>query len=153
MKSSLIFLSLLAVQSSAQEPPCGLSSIQETNKPIYPPIARAAHVTGNVILLVEFSQDGSVKESRALSGPEMLKASAHDYVVSWKANPYAGSRTCPIVIQYELGDTTAVPPQIDVIRTDAQHVRVIARSLVISDPAGVLGYRRHWYWPFHRKSS
>lgn len=84
------------------EPPCGLTSIQETLPLIYPPIAKAAHVTGQVILIAEFSTDGSVHSINIEDGPEMLQKSARDFVQGWSANRYGGSRSCPIVIIYKV---------------------------------------------------
>ena len=90
----------------AQEPPCGIHAITETTAPIYPPIAKAAHVSGDVMLLIRLEQDGTVGAATVLRGPEMLKASALAFVRGWKANEYGGSRACPVVVRYELAYST-----------------------------------------------
>jgi protein TonB len=57
-------------------------------KPVYPPIARAAHVSGAVVLHAMISKTGSVEKLEVISGPEMLRASALDAVRNWRYKPY-----------------------------------------------------------------
>jgi hypothetical protein len=127
-----------SVGALAQEAPCGLTSVAESQSLIYPPIAKAAHVSGLVILLAEFRHDGSVSGTSILSGPEMLRSSARNFVVGWKVNPYGGSRTCPIVIRYQLD--TSEPD--GVYRMDLQHVTIRAQVPTFDDLPGVVGRRR-----------
>jgi len=56
--------------------------------PVYPPIAKAARVSGTVVLHVVVSTTGSVKELRVVSGPPMLQQSALDAVKTWRYRPY-----------------------------------------------------------------
>ena len=117
-----IFALLLSVSGSciAQEP-CGLRKMSETTAPAYPPIAKAAHVEGNVIMLVNFKTSGEVEKIEVVSGPKFLLSAATNYVQGWQANEYTGPRTCPIVVSFRLhrhGDTTTPP----VVRQDLQHV-------------------------------
>ena len=56
--------------------------------PIYPPIARAAHVSGAVVLHAIISKTGTVTNLQVISGPEMLRASALDAVRNWRYKPY-----------------------------------------------------------------
>jgi len=51
--------------------------------PIYPPIARAAHVSGTVQLIAVVDADGHVTQVVPVSGPDMLKGSAIDAVKQW----------------------------------------------------------------------
>jgi protein TonB len=57
-------------------------------KPVYPPIARAAHVSGAVVLHAIINKAGSIERLEVISGPEMLRASALDAVRNWKYKPY-----------------------------------------------------------------
>jgi protein TonB len=57
-------------------------------KPTYPPIARAAHVAGAVVLHAMISKTGTVTNLQVISGPEMLRANALDAVRSWRYKPY-----------------------------------------------------------------
>jgi protein TonB len=63
------------------------SKISGSN-PTYPPIAKAAHVSGAVVLHAVISKTGSVDNLTVISGPEMLRASALDAVRNWKYKPY-----------------------------------------------------------------
>jgi TonB family protein len=56
--------------------------------PIYPPIARAAHVGGTVVLHAVIGKDGTVQQLAVLSGPPMLVGSAMDAVRQWVYQPY-----------------------------------------------------------------
>src|SRR5215472_19068592 len=84
----------------AQSAPCGLSSMTEQSKLMYPPIARAAHVEDTVILLTRFDTNGVPVQVRVLSGAPMLRGEAVDFVKSWRANEYSGPRECPIAINF-----------------------------------------------------
>jgi protein TonB len=55
---------------------------------VYPPIARAAHVSGAVVLHAIISKTGTVQNLQVISGPEMLRASALDAVRNWRYKPY-----------------------------------------------------------------
>jgi hypothetical protein len=112
---------------------------------LYPPIARAAHVTGQIILMVQFAPDGSVHAAEVLSGPVMLRASAKTYVSGWLANRYGGSRTCPIVIGYQL-DSSEENGKVE--RRDAQHYVVWGSAPCLCDPSGVIGKRRKFFGIF-----
>jgi protein TonB len=57
-------------------------------KPIYPPIARAAHVSGAVVLHAIISKEGTIKNLEVVSGPEMLKNAALEAVRNWRYKPY-----------------------------------------------------------------
>jgi TonB family protein len=51
--------------------------------PIYPPIAKAAHVTGTVRMVATVAADGHVTDVTVLSGPPMLQGSAKDSLFQW----------------------------------------------------------------------
>jgi TonB family protein len=56
--------------------------------PTYPPLARSAHVQGQVALEVVIGKDGSVKEIKAKSGHPMLVPAAIDAVKKWSYQPF-----------------------------------------------------------------
>ena len=60
----------------------------EKSTPNYPPIAKAARVSGTVVLRATISKTGSIKELQVMSGPGMLKQAALDAVKAWKYKPY-----------------------------------------------------------------
>jgi protein TonB len=61
--------------------------VQKT-APVYPLIAKTAHVSGTVVLAAIISKTGSVKDLRVVSGPPMLRQAALDAVRTWRYKPY-----------------------------------------------------------------
>ena len=61
--------------------------IQKT-PPLYPPIAKAARVSGTVVLQATISKTGSIENLHVVSGPAMLQQAALDAVKSWRYRPY-----------------------------------------------------------------
>jgi hypothetical protein len=85
----LLMLLVFSVSCFAEEP-CGLRSMTDTTPLLYPPIARAAHVEGIVILMVAFKLNGEVQNIDVLSGHQLLRGSASAYVQGLRANQYGG---------------------------------------------------------------
>lgn len=56
--------------------------------PVYPPIARAAHQSGTVMLHGIIGKDGTIKEIEFLSGPPLLMHACMDAVRRWRYSPY-----------------------------------------------------------------
>jgi TonB family protein len=56
--------------------------------PVYPPLARQAHVQGTVVLDADISKDGIVEKLRTISGHPMLIPAAVDAVKQWRYKPY-----------------------------------------------------------------
>jgi len=55
--------------------------------PVYPPIARAAHVEGVVILEAVVAEDGTVRDVRPLRSIPLLDQAAIDAVKHWRFTP------------------------------------------------------------------
>jgi protein TonB len=55
--------------------------------PIYPPIAKTAHISGSVILHAIIGRDGTVEHLELVSGPPLLVRSAMDAVQQWRYRP------------------------------------------------------------------
>ena len=56
--------------------------------PIYPPLARQAHIQGTVALHAIIGRDGTIQNLQAISGPPMLIPAALDAVQRWRYRPY-----------------------------------------------------------------
>jgi protein TonB len=56
--------------------------------PVYPPIAKAARVSGTVVLQATISKTGSIENLHVISGPAMLQQAALQAVRSWRYRPY-----------------------------------------------------------------
>lgn len=61
--------------------------VQHT-EPIYPPIARAAQVQGDVVIRVTINESGQVVSEKIVSGPPMLLQAALDGVKDWRFTPF-----------------------------------------------------------------
>jgi protein TonB len=62
------------------------TAIRRVN-PVYPPLARAARVSGVVVVEVVVDQAGTVTSARALSGHALLREAAVAAAMQWKWNP------------------------------------------------------------------
>ena len=55
--------------------------------PLYPPIAKTAHISGTVILHAVIAKDGTIQELTYVSGPPLLMKNAMDAVRQWRYSP------------------------------------------------------------------
>ncbi len=115
----------------AQSAPCGITSITEQSQPVYPPIARAAHVEGPVILLATFEKDGTVSRVKVVGAlpllDQLMARVAADYVKGWRANSFSGPRECPVVVNFRIG-AQSNDPKTTFSRIDLQHVQITAET-------------------------
>lgn len=86
-------LSMAAAQSSTPRRVRVSQSVEEglilnKVKPVYPPLARQAHIQGTVILKVLINKSGDVENMQLFSGHPMLAPAALDAVKQWKYKPY-----------------------------------------------------------------
>ena len=59
----------------------------ERTQPVYPAIAKAAHVQGTVVLHAIISKEGAVEQLQLVSGPPLLVSAAMDAVRQWRYRP------------------------------------------------------------------
>ena len=57
-------------------------------QPVYPAIAKAAHIEGTVVVEAVISKAGRIESLHVTSGPEMLRAAAMDAIRSARYQPY-----------------------------------------------------------------
>lgn len=62
--------------------------LQHKTAPIYPEFAKAAHVSGTVLLGATITKTGTIAGLHVISGPEILRAPAADAVKNWHYRPY-----------------------------------------------------------------
>jgi TonB family protein len=60
----------------------------EKTAPLYPPIAKAAGVSGAVVLQATISKTGLIEDLHIIGGPAMLWQAALDAVKTWHYRPY-----------------------------------------------------------------
>jgi len=56
--------------------------------PVYPVIAKAAHMSGTVVLQATIATSGAITNLHVVSGPVMLQQAALEAVKNWKYRPY-----------------------------------------------------------------
>jgi periplasmic protein TonB len=67
-------------------------------QPVYPSIAKAARVSGTVVLHASIAANGAIKDLQVVSGPAMLRQAAADAVRTWRYKPYKLSNE-PVEVQ------------------------------------------------------
>jgi len=55
--------------------------------PVYPQIAKTAHISGSVVLHAIIAKDGTIQELQFISGPPLLMHAAMDAVKQWRYQP------------------------------------------------------------------
>ncbi len=63
------------------------AQIEQQVPPVYPALAKEAHVSGTVVLHAVIGKDGALLKLDPVSGPPMLLASAMDAVRQWRYKP------------------------------------------------------------------
>jgi protein TonB len=57
-------------------------------RPVYPAIAKAAHVEGSVVVEAVISRTGTIESLHVVSGPQMLQQAALDAIREARYQPY-----------------------------------------------------------------
>ncbi len=63
-------------------------SLYHRVQPVYPPLARAARIQGEVVLSATISKEGTIENLQVLRGHPMLVKAALDAVSRWRYRPY-----------------------------------------------------------------
>jgi Gram-negative bacterial TonB protein C-terminal len=96
----LLVLMLVVSGALAQESTETLPKVVQHSEPIYPPIARTAHIQGEV--RVKLTTNGeSVTDAEAETGPPLLHKAAEDNVRTWKFAPHTAS-TFHVTFRYKI---------------------------------------------------
>jgi len=124
---------------------CPLDNAVASRPLVYPPIAKAAHVSGDVTTTLTFDRLGNAVGFRNWTGPAMLRKSAEEYLRSTKipALPsYESSCDSNFFIEYRLTTDKDTVNGSVVTKGDSNHFLVEAAPVIISDPAGYTVTRR-----------
>ncbi len=84
--------------------------LMERVLPLYPRLAAAEHLQGEVVLLATIGRDGTVADVRPVSGPPVLAASAVEAVRQWHFRPYEVEGK-PVQVQTNIRVNFALPKQ------------------------------------------
>jgi TonB family protein len=69
------------------------ASATQRVEPVYPPLAKAAHISGAVVVEVTIDESGSVQSAQVISGHPLLKDAAVQAAQAWKFQPTTLSGT------------------------------------------------------------
>ena len=89
----IIFVLMLAAvfvfgpSTRAEDPPAPARTVKERVAPVFPELARRAHVRGSVKIRAVVTPTGSVKETHVIGGNPVLVNAAEDAVRRWKFEP------------------------------------------------------------------
>jgi TonB family protein len=75
-----------------------LAKAKERPLPPYPPIARAAHAEGTVVIEIVVSAAGEIVCARSLAGHPLLRTAATSAVLKWKFEPFESANGAAKVI-------------------------------------------------------
>ena len=131
---------LTALSARAQSPKCEPFLMQDTQLPVYPPIARAAHMSATIRFTIEIPEQGEAKLT-FLDGPskgvwQMLVGSARDYLTARKYGWMEGKQPKPCTytasVEFrQVGKEIAAPNNyLRVTVEDAMHTIVEVRPTV-----------------------
>jgi hypothetical protein len=132
---------------SAQTRWCSITGKAKSDNILYPPIARAAHMSGTVVSRMTFSPQGKVIGLETIFGNPLIAKSANDQMGSWTVRTDAtGEGLCQglIVIDFAIGQTESVEQVADTPPT-VFRINVRTYTIVLSDPAYTIS-KSHWNW-------
>jgi TonB family protein len=69
--------------------------------PVYPPMAKSMHISGEVHVDATVAADGHVESTKATSGHPMLAAAAQAAVARWKFSPGSESSVVSVVVNFQ----------------------------------------------------
>lgn len=149
---ALILVAIALTGTAHAEPRwCSTAGKDPTNKFIYPPIARAARVTGVVLLRMEYVPNGKVVRIEPISGPRLLSDTLADQLMDWTMRTDAsGDQPCVTLViakftmaglgQQSPGEATIEGlPSILRLSAEAEPMTI---DVVIEDPAPIRGFKR-----------
>jgi TonB family protein len=104
---------------------------------LYPPIARAARVSGTVSVEFHINNDGQTDAVTAKEGPAMLRGAAENFVKSWKFNPHSIgpsiASTYTATITFKAVEAVADPRTGNMVTVTADGFRHFEITIVVSD--------------------
>lgn len=86
-------------------------------RPVYPPLAKTAHVQGKVTLRVTVDANGSVSDIKVVSGHPLLVKAALDAVFHWRYAPMNKSVVTDVTLDFappkgDIADSSVTPPML-----------------------------------------
>jgi hypothetical protein len=140
-------VALLSVSARAEARWCSITAIRSTDTLLYPPIAKAARISGIVLGRVTFRKTGTVDAVQVISGPVILARGLTEQLKTWSVTTDAnGTEPCEslIVAKFTLIDPDAAVREAEPqpVTPSIYQVAVQDQPIVLSDPAAYIGKRR-----------
>ncbi len=83
----VIFGLAVSTISFAQTPTTGQTAVVAAVAPVFPPIARVAHVNADVVTEAAIQSDGTVHATKGISGHPLLQKACEAAAKKWKFSP------------------------------------------------------------------
>lgn len=85
------------------------------SEPVYPAIAKAAHVQGDVVVGIVITNVGRIASAKVLSGPPMLRQAALNAIKTWRFAPFqiggvASQVSTTLTIPFHMAENPAITP-------------------------------------------
>jgi TonB family protein len=136
----------------AQNPASGPSvKIITLQPPVYPSMAIAAHMSGEVDLEITLLENGAPGTVHVVSGPQMLGQAAADSAKRSKFAPIAGGHadeSYPLVYKFVLLDNRGCnqepDPSYPRIKSELNTITITAQSVPMCDPTAETVHTRSW---------
>jgi Gram-negative bacterial TonB protein C-terminal len=132
-------LLLVLAQSTTSRPPLKVVKLEP---PVYPPIAMAARVTGEVDLTMTLQQNGKAGNVQVENGPQMLKQAAVDSLTrsTFESDPvHNAADPYQFVYQFSLDKAPSCSQERDKsyphIHYESNTVTISEQAITICDPA------------------
>lgn len=139
LSSALVEISLARSFATSDVPQAGVV-IAKLSRPVYPPLAQTAHITGEVDLTLGIRRDGTIESAVVVKGPPLLQQSA---LASAQQSQFECRGCGEAVTSYSLtytfqlvdkgACTTTDTLSTEVIQSQ-NHVTVVAPVVWICDP-------------------
>jgi hypothetical protein len=121
----MLGIAFVTTLSHGQSNPC---TISDWKPALYPPLAKAAHISDAVVTLVQFDHDGKPTNIKFISGHRILRDAAAKSIMTMVAKPFTGVRECPVVFTFVIGDCDKRTwPS----RTDSLTMQICAENVVL----------------------
>ena len=122
---------------------CSITGRGPNDTVVYPPIAKAARVQGNVASRIVYTPSGEVVRVEPIWGPVMLVNSVHDQLMRWNPRTDAtGSEFCETLVafsfrfRFRFPDDPEIPLQPVVHLSSTLSIEVVSEEgLALIDPA------------------
>lgn len=103
-KTSAALLAFSIISCTALPSSAAARKVERRVQPLYPELAKRMHIEGAVRIAVTIAADGTVTDTRALSGNRMLAPAAEDAIRKWKFAPGDSQSTENIDINFVTND-------------------------------------------------